>query len=162
MRPGRCGTSLLVRGEQAGLGGRGLDVGHDGVMESSDADRRAIAAATELAGRIGDDPHHTMAAAAIDADGHVHTGVNVYHFTGGPCAELVVIGLAAAAGAPALQAIAAVGDGGRGVCAPCGRCRQVLADLHPGIRAAIPGDAGPVMAPIADLLPHAPVVPYLD
>jgi cytidine deaminase len=27
---------------------------------------------------------HTVAAAAMDVNGDIHTGVNVFHFTGGP------------------------------------------------------------------------------
>jgi cytidine deaminase len=42
-----------------------------------------------------------VAAAAMDTSGKIHTTVNVYHFTGGPCAELVVMGVAAAAHAGA-------------------------------------------------------------
>jgi cytidine deaminase len=31
---------------------------------------------------------HTVGAAVRDRDGRAFTGVNLYHFTGGPCAEL--------------------------------------------------------------------------
>src|SRR3712207_5766916 len=94
-------------------------------------EQRVLDAAIELATRLGDNPVHTVAAAAMDTTGRIHTGVNVFHFTGGPCAELVVLGAAAAAGAGPLTTIVAVGDGGRGVIPPCGRCRQHLLDLHP-------------------------------
>ena len=114
---------------------------------------RLIAAAEALARTLGADPDHTMAAAALDADGRIHTGVNVFHFTGGPCAELVALGAAAAAHAGPLVAMVAVGDGGRGVAPPCGRCRQVMLDLQPGIRVAVPGADGPEMVAIGDLLP---------
>ncbi|PGH00193.1 hypothetical protein AJ80_09201 [Polytolypa hystricis UAMH7299] len=94
---------------------------------------------------------HSVASAALSRDGRIFTGVNVYHFTGGPCAELVVLGAAAAAAAaadadddndaqagfPELELIVAVGDRGRGVLNPCGRCRQVLADLVPGIKVVV-------------------------
>jgi cytidine deaminase len=50
-------------------------------------------------------------------------------------------------------AMAAVGDGGRGIAPPCGRCRQVMLDLQPGIRVAVPGVDGPEMVAIRDLLP---------
>ena len=36
--------------------------------------------------------NHTVAAAAYDSAGRIVTGVNVYHFSGGPCAEPVAIG----------------------------------------------------------------------
>lgn len=98
---------------------------------------------------------HTVGAAVRDADGRVHVGVNLYHFTGGPCAELVALGTARSSGARELTTIVAVGDGGRGVIAPCGRDRQVLADYHPGIRVIIPTPTGTRSVAIGDLLPLA-------
>jgi cytidine deaminase len=128
-------------------------------MPLSDTERRLVDAAAALAGTLGADPDHTMAAAALGADGRIHTGINVLHFTGGPCAELVALGVAAAAHAGPLVAMAAVGDGGRGVVPPCGRCRQVMLDLQPGIRVAVPGADGPEMVAIRDLLPVSYVRP---
>ena len=96
---------------------------------------------------------HTVGAAVRDATGRIHVGVNVYHFTGGPCAELVALGTARTSGARELTAIVAVGDSGRGVKAPCGRDRQVLADYHPNIRVIVPTPVGVRNVSIADLLP---------
>ncbi|ROS76075.1 cytidine deaminase [Curtobacterium sp. PhB130] len=129
-------------------------------------DRMILDAATAAAARLpGDGTHggtHTVAAAAIDLSGRVHTAANVFHFTGGPCAELAVLGAAAAVSDDPVMAIVAVGDGDRGVLAPCGRCRQVLLDLHPHVLVLVPGaDAGgegdgePVGVPVRTLLPHA-------
>ena len=98
---------------------------------------------------------HTVAAAAMDVNGDTHTGVNVFHFTGGPCTELVAIGAAAGAGAEPLITIVAIGDGERGVIAPCGRCRQVLLDLHPDVYAIVPEDGELRSRPIRDLLPSS-------
>ena len=89
-------------------------------------EQRVLDAATELVGRIPDSPNHTVPAAAMDTEGRIFTGTNVYHFTGGPCAELVVLGAAATAGAGPLTTMVAVGNEARGVIAPCGRCRQTL------------------------------------
>ncbi|MFJ2095366.1 ASCH domain-containing protein [Streptomyces sp. NPDC087901] len=94
-----------------------------------------------------------MAAAAMDTAGRIHEAVNVYHFTGGACAELVVLGAAAAAGAGPLVTIAAAGDQGRGLIPPCGRCGQALLDLHPDVFVAVPTGAGPTLRPIRKLLP---------
>lgn len=116
---------------------------------------RVLEAANELAARLGDDPVHTVAAAAMDTAGRIHTGVNVFHFTGGPCAELVVLGAAAAAGAGPLTTMVAVGNGGRGVISPCGRCRQTLLDLHPDCFVIVPGPDAPDYAPIHTLLPNS-------
>lgn len=96
---------------------------------------------------------HTVGAAVRDSAGNLHAGVNVHHFTGGPCAELVALGAARASGARALSTIVAVGDGGRVVMAPCGRDRQVLADYHPGIRVLVPTLHGVRSVAILDLLP---------
>lgn len=82
------------------------------------------------------------------------------HFNGGPCAELVVLGTAAAGGCGTpgtLTHMVAVRNDGVTVLSPCGRCRQVLMDLHPDIRVIVdtrtgkkgsadkapPGDKGP-------------------
>jgi cytidine deaminase len=96
---------------------------------------------------------HTVMAAAMDVDGEIHTGVNIFHVAGGPCAELVAVGAAAAAGAAPLMTIVAVGDSDRGVIAPCSRCRQVLLDLHPDIYVILPAKEGLTSVPVRDLLP---------
>ena len=116
-------------------------------------DAALVAAAEEVVTRHSDDANHTTAAAARAADGSIVTGLNVYHFTGGPCAELVVIGTAAARGTPRLQAITAVGDGGRGVLSPCGRCRQVLLDYYPDLRVIVSTGTALRAVPVADLMP---------
>lgn len=126
-------------------------------MDLFDSELRVIASARKLASSLGACANHTVAAAAMDTTGRIHTGVNVDHFTGGPCAEIVAIGAAAAAGAGPLVTIAAVGDDDRGVLSPCGRCRQVLLDLHPDALAVIPDEATgtETIAAIPTLLPHA-------
>jgi cytidine deaminase len=96
---------------------------------------------------------HTVGAAIRDSEGKLHAGVNVHHFTGGPCAELVALGAARASGARDLTTIVAVADSGRGVMAPCGRDRQVLADYHPGIRVLVPTPDGVRSVAVLDLLP---------
>ncbi|WP_243420674.1 cytidine deaminase family protein [Micromonospora globispora] len=118
-----------------------------------DTDRALVQAATAVAKLRCRGDNHTVAAAARSADGRVFTGVNVYHFTGGPCAEVVAIGAAATQGVGELETIVAVGDRGRGVLPPCGRCRQVLLDYFPSIQVIV----GPMDAlravPVAELLP---------
>jgi len=76
---------------------------------------------------------HTMGAAVRGVDGKMYGGVNLFHFTGGPCAELVALGHARASGARELSTIVAVGNMGRSPVGPCGRDRQVLFDYHPKI-----------------------------
>lgn len=98
---------------------------------------------------------HTMGAAVRSAQGDAFAGVNLFHFTGGPCAELVALGAARAAGARAITSIVAVGNHGRGPVGPCGRDRQVLFDYHPGIRVLLPTEAGVKSVLIEDLMPLA-------
>jgi len=97
---------------------------------------------------------HTVGA-AVRADGRAFVGVNLFHFTGGPCAELVALGAARAAGARAITTIVAVGNHGRGLIGPCGRDRQVLFDYHPGIRVLLPTPEGDRSVVIEDLMPLA-------
>lgn len=101
----------------------------------------------------GEDGVHTMGAAVRAADGRMYGGINLYHFTGGPCAELVALGHARASGARRLTTIVAVGNLGRGPVAPCGRDRQVLCDYHPDIRVLLPAGRGVHSVAVTDLLP---------
>ncbi|KAL4947703.1 thioredoxin-like protein [Aspergillus filifer] len=121
-----------------------------------------VETATRTINSIPFSEDHSVASAAISADGRIFTGVNVYHFTGGPCAELVVLGVAAAAGASQLTHIVAVGNNQRGILSPCGRCRQVLLDLQPGINVILGPSGGKSdrSVAISELLPtsYLPVI----
>src|ERR1043165_1201001 len=119
--------------------------------QTHDVDHELIEAATHIARTRCRGDNHTMAAAARARDGRIVTAGKAYHFTRGPCAELVLIGTAAAQGAYELDAIVAVGDRDRGVVPPCGRCRQVLLDYFPAIKVIV-GSTRTVQ--IADLLPE--------
>lgn len=116
----------------------------------SESDRALLSHALELARARTRWRHHNVAAAARAADGRTFSGLNVFHFAGGPCAELVVMGAAAAEGVYAPEVI--VATDAAGVVVPCGRCRQVLSDLAPNIRVIV-GDTEAVG--VADLLPRA-------
>ncbi|MFE9499781.1 cytidine deaminase family protein [Streptomyces collinus] len=118
-------------------------------------DHELIAAAAHVAHTRCRGDNHTMAAAARARDGRIVTAVNAYHFTGGPCAELVVIGAAAAQGAYDLHTIVAVGDRDRGVVPPCGRCRQVLLDYFPTLDVIVGHGDRLRTVPITDLLPES-------
>lgn len=127
----------------------------------SDADRELINAAQAVIDAHTDAADadsggvHTVGAAVRDADGRIHVGVNLAHFTGGPCAELVALATARANGARQITAIVAVGNYGRGVLGPCGRDRQVLFDFHPGIRVLLPTPDGVRATTIETLMPYA-------
>lgn len=115
--------------------------------------RRTIDASTDAG--PGEDGVHTMGAAVRADDGRAFAAVNLYHFTGGPCAELVALGTARAQGARQITHIVAVGNHGRGPVGPCGRDRQVLLDFHPGIRVILPTPDGVRSVAIEDLMPLA-------
>lgn len=96
---------------------------------------------------------YTVGCAIRSSDGSIRTAVNLYHFTGGPCAEIVALAAARAEGIRSVERIVAVRRFGRGVIAPCGRCRQVLADYHPGIRVVVVSDGGELInVAVEDLL----------
>lgn len=116
-------------------------------------DRELIDLARSIVDAHGDGEVHTVGAAVRDARGNCYGGVNLYHSTGGPCAELVALGHARASGARELTTIVAVGDGGRGPVGPCGRDRQVLHDHHRGIRVLLPTEFGVRSVAVVDLLP---------
>ncbi|GGQ01108.1 cytidine deaminase [Actinomadura coerulea] len=118
-------------------------------------DRELVEAAARVAAEHSRGDEHTVAAAARARDGRIVTAMNVHHFTGGPCAELAVMGAAAAQGAHDLDMVVAVGGGERGVMSPCGRCRQVLFDYFPSIRVIV--DMGGTLrsVPVTELLPGA-------
>lgn len=125
------------------------------LRDLSDADLALIAHARQIVESNGDGSISTMGSAVRTTSGEIFGAINLYHFTGGPCAELVVLGVAAAHGARSLETIVAVGDEGRGPVGPCGRCRQVLFDYHPQIRVLLPtGEQGVKSVSIAELLPY--------
>ncbi|OZC58172.1 cytidine deaminase [Rhodococcus sp. 06-470-2] len=133
-------------------------VSFSSALPATDGDRTLV----ELARRTIDsstdagpdeDGIHTMGAAVRVADGRTFAGVNLYHFTGGPCAETVALAAARAAGATEPTHIVAVGNHGRGVKSPCGKDRQIFADLYPLMRVIIDSPDGLVSVLAGELLP---------
>ncbi len=78
--------------------------------------------------------HYRVGAALLTADGRIFTGCNVENagFSATNCAERTAVFKAVSEGATQFTAIAVVG-GRQGevspFCAPCGVCRQVLAEF---------------------------------
>jgi cytidine deaminase len=70
-----------------------------------------IEAARSVLRSHGDGDLHTVAAAVLDEHGRTHVGLNLFHFTGGPCAELVALATARASGARAPRVIVPSGEG---------------------------------------------------
>jgi cytidine deaminase len=107
------------------------------------------------------DENHTVAAAVRSGTGKTFVALNVYHFTGGPCAELSVLGTAAAGGVLAddITTIVAVcrreGNVFR-VINPCGRCRQTLLDYNSEIKVIVMnGEGKEVEAKAKDLMMYS-------
>ena len=77
-----------------------------------------------------------VGAALLGADGQVYTGCNVENAAYSPtmCAERVAVGKAVSNGCREFAALAVCGgENGeiRGLCTPCGVCRQVLSEFDP-------------------------------
>lgn len=105
--------------------------------------------------RSGDGDNHTVAASLYADDGKMYSGMNLYHFTGGPCAEIVALArLVSDGGGAKPLAIVAVADRERGVIAPCGRCREVLADYCPETQVVLRTEVGIEAVSLRTLLPH--------
>ncbi len=127
-------------------------------------DRALIAAAQRaIVARYRPD-WHVVGAALRTRSGRVFTGVHLEANVGrvAVCAEAVALGRAATeAGDTEVDTIVAVyhpapgaADRAVRVVAPCGICRELIADYAPAARVLVPGDGGePVARPVAALLP---------
>ncbi|MDI7248398.1 MAG: cytidine deaminase [Bacillota bacterium] len=98
-----------------------------------------------------------VGAALLGRSGRVYTGCNVENasYPAGICAERCAVAKAVSEGEREFSAIAVVGDTD-GPCAPCGICRQVLAEFGPDIQVVMTNLKGNVkVVAAADLLPGA-------
>ena len=98
-----------------------------------------------------------VGAAVLTATGEIFSGCNIENASLGAtvCAERVAIWTAVAAGCRDLTALAVV-TGAPGPAAPCGLCRQVLAEFSPDCRVIMANTAGQIrVANLQDLLPLA-------
>ncbi len=75
---------------------------------------------------------YAVGAAVLTSDGQIYTGCNVENISYGlsMCAERTAIFKAVSAGCRSFAAVAVAG-GDKRPAAPCGACRQVLAELCP-------------------------------
>jgi cytidine deaminase len=99
----------------------------------------------------------TVGAAVLTATGEIFSGCNIENASLGAtiCAELVAIFVAVAAGCRALTALAVIADTPEPV-APCGLCRQVLAEFNPDCPVLMANLAGRTrLANLKELLPLA-------
>jgi cytidine deaminase len=97
-----------------------------------------------------------VAAAVIDEQGRVFTGVNVENISYGlsMCAERVAIFAAVAAGARRITALAVTASDAE-LLSPCGACRQVLAEFAaPDAAVYCDAPGQPRHWTVAELLPN--------
>lgn len=99
---------------------------------------------------------YSVGAALLTKSGKVYSGANIENaaYPDSICAERVAVFKAVMEGEREFDAIAVVTqDGG----APCGSCRQVLAEFSLDARVLIANDQGEVLRDdsVADLLPQA-------
>ena len=103
--------------------------------------------------------NHKVGAALVGKSGKVYTGCNVENaaYTPTNCAERTAVFKAVSEGECEFTAIAVVGGLGdklSDVCAPCGVCRQVLAEFcDPDLRIIMGTPDKIVVSTLKDLLP---------
>ena len=98
-----------------------------------------------------------VGAALLDAEGEIHVGCNVENasFGGTVCAERNAVAGAVVAGRRALVACAVYTDSPEST-APCGFCRQVLAEFAPDLPIVCVTVSGKTWrTTLSDLLPHS-------
>jgi cytidine deaminase len=98
-----------------------------------------------------------VGAAVLTAAGEIFSGCNIENSSLGAtiCAERVAIFRAVAAGCRDLTALAVIADTTEPV-APCGLCRQVLAEFNPDCLVLMANTAGRIrLAHLKELLPLA-------
>jgi cytidine deaminase len=98
---------------------------------------------------------HSVGCAMRTRSGRVYTSVHVGAYVGriDVCAEAIAIGMGAADGDNDIETIVAVNKDGH-VVAPCGMCRELIADYGPQAAVIVPGAKGDSAVPIGALLPN--------
>ena len=98
-----------------------------------------------------------VGACLLTTDGEYFRGCNVENASFGLtiCAERAAIFAAVAAGKRKFRAVAVSTDKDPEAVAPCGACRQVLAEFAPTLLVVLPGPDGPAVHHLDQLLPHS-------
>jgi cytidine deaminase len=119
------------------------------------SDRALVDAARRIIALRRKPEWHSVGCALRTRSGRIFTSVHVGAYVGriDVCAEAIAIGMGAAEGDTDIETIVAVNKEGH-VVAPCGMCRELIADYGPGANVIVPGPQGEVIMPIAALLPN--------
>ena len=105
--------------------------------------------------------NHRVGAALVGKSGKIYLGCNVENaaYTPTNCAERTAIFKAVSEGEREFSAIAVVGgmgDGLSALCAPCGVCRQVLAEFcDPDMKIVMGTPENITVSTLKELLPHS-------
>src|SRR5438128_9770185 len=130
----------------------------------SQRDQELIAAAREAIKRCYRNDWQEVGAALRTRDGRIFTGVNLDAYLGrmAVCAEAVALGkVVTDLGEAGIDTIVAVRhpppsetDQTIAVVSPCGACRELIWDYDRNARVIVPGERGPTVASIGELLPN--------
>jgi cytidine deaminase len=134
------------------------------VTALSEADRELVEAARDAIRRRYRFDWQEVGAALRLRSGKVFTGVSLDAYLGrmAVCAEAVALGQAITnAGETGIDTIVAVRhpppeekDQAIAVVSPCGACRELIWDYDRNARVIVPGENGPAVVPIGDLIPN--------
>ena len=127
-------------------------------------DRELIAAASAAIKARYRNDWQEVGAAMRTRDGRIVTGVNLDAYLGrmAVCAEAVALGRAITdTGETGIDTIVAVrhpkpteSDQEVAVVSPCGSCRELIWDYDRNARVIVPGENGPTITSISELLPN--------
>ena len=130
----------------------------------SKKDQELVAQAREAITRCYRNDWQEVGAALRTRDGRIFAGVNLDAYLGrmAVCAEAVALGRAITdTGDGGIDTIVAVRhpkphETGRtvAVVSPCGACRELIWDYDRNARVIVPGERGPIVVAIGDLLPN--------
>jgi cytidine deaminase len=137
-------------------------------MSLDPQDEELVQSAREAIAKLYKENRHHIGAALRTKGGRVYTGVHLDTYVGraSVCAEAVALGRALAEGETEIEAIVSVRhprpaepDRTIRIVSPCGICREMLADFANTCRVVVPGDSGPVVVAVDELLPRKYAVP---
>ena len=127
-------------------------------------DQELIVAASDAIKRRYRNDWQEVGAALRTRDGRIYTGVNLDAYLGrmAVCAEAVALGRAVTeTGETGIETIVAVRHPEPGdkdqvivVVSPCGSCRELIWDYDRNARVIVPGNNGPAVTGIGELLPN--------
>lgn len=126
-----------------------------------DSDRELIEAAIDTVERLHVPDRHEVGAALRTLSGRIYTGIHIEAAVGyaDVCGEVSAICSAVNDGQHDLDSIVALcrdGEGGYRILPPCGRCREMIADMNREAWVIVGDLHSPYRVAISELLPLKP------